>query len=116
MAQILIVHKELACLGGRPIRRTQKPEIGSINWHDLTVPNADELQQFYTQVVGWKSTPYAMGDYDDFNIHAPDSDAVVAGICHARGANANIPPQWLIYITVADVDTSAATLLNWAVK
>ncbi|MFB3107254.1 MAG: hypothetical protein ACE1ZA_20350, partial [Pseudomonadales bacterium] len=30
----------------------------------------------------------------------------VAGICHARGSNANLPPQWLIYINVADVDKS----------
>ena len=90
----------------------KKPEIGSINWRDLTVPNADELRLFYTQVVGWKSTPCAMGDYEDFNIHAPDSDKVVAGICHARGVNAKIPPQWLVYITVADVDASAAICVD----
>src|SRR5207237_1350454 len=31
-----------------------------------------------------------------------------AGICHARGENARVPPQWLIYIAVADVAASAA--------
>ena len=30
----------------------------------------------------------------------------VAGICHARGDNAALPAQWLLYITVADVDAS----------
>jgi predicted enzyme related to lactoylglutathione lyase len=28
----------------------------------------------------------------------------VAGICHARGHNAGLPPVWLIYITVDDLD------------
>jgi predicted enzyme related to lactoylglutathione lyase len=29
-------------------------------------------------------------------------------ICHARGHNADLPSQWLIYITVADLDASMA--------
>jgi predicted enzyme related to lactoylglutathione lyase len=28
----------------------------------------------------------------------------VAGVCHARGTNADLPPQWLVYVNVADVD------------
>jgi predicted enzyme related to lactoylglutathione lyase len=38
-----------------------------------------------------------------------DADgAGAAGICHARGANASLPPAWLIYITVDDLDHSMA--------
>ena len=29
-----------------------------------------------------------------------------AGICHARGANADLPPNWLIYLPVGDLDES----------
>ena len=36
------------------------------------------------------------------------SGEAVAGVCHARGENADLPPGWLIYITVADVDDSIA--------
>jgi predicted enzyme related to lactoylglutathione lyase len=47
-----------------------------------------------------------MGDYQDFCMHpAPGADPV-AGICHARGENAALPPQWIIYITVDDLDES----------
>ena len=35
------------------------------------------------------------------------SETSVAGICHARGVNADLPPDWLIYIAVEDVDGSA---------
>jgi predicted enzyme related to lactoylglutathione lyase len=27
----------------------------------------------------------------------------MAGVCHARDTNANVPPQWLIYVKVASV-------------
>jgi hypothetical protein len=30
----------------------------------------------------------------------------VAGICHARGENAHLPPVWMLYITVADLYSS----------
>lgn len=86
---------------------TEKLGIGSIAWTDLTVENAEEVKTFYSEVVGWKSAPHDMGDYHDFDIISPGSEKIVAGICHARGANANIPPAWLIYIVVDDVDDSA---------
>lgn len=32
----------------------------------------------------------------------------IAGICHARGGNASIPPMWIPYITVNSLDDSLA--------
>ena len=83
-----------------------KRTIGEIAWTDLTVENAEQIRDFYREVVGWSSDPVAMKEYDDFNMKCPDAGNTVAGICHARGSNANLPPQWLIYINVADVDKS----------
>lgn len=85
----------------------EKPEIGSITWSDLTVPNAEEVQEFYSKVVGWKSIPVSLGDYNDFNMNSPESGKTRAGICHNKGGNADLPPQWLIYITVKNADESA---------
>ena len=84
-----------------------QPDIGSIAWRDLTVADAEAVKAFYCDVVGWKSAPQRMGDYDDYNIQTPRTGEIVAGICHARGENAKIPPQWLMYIVVADVAESA---------
>ena len=82
------------------------PAVGTIGWVDLTVPNAAQVRDFYKAVVGWTSSDVAMGDYSDFCMH-PASDAPpVAGVCHARGHNLGLPPQWLIYLTVADLDVS----------
>lgn len=33
-------------------------------------------------------------------------------ICHARGANVGLPAQWLVYITVADLDGSMASCVE----
>lgn len=82
-----------------------KPQVGTIGWHDLTVPNADEVRDFYAAVTGWTPQPLSMGDYNDYVMNAPGGDGV-AGVCHARGSNAGMPAQWLIYITVDDVDES----------
>ena len=91
---------------------TPKPEIGMIGWIDLTVDDAPGVCDFYSSVTGWRPSPVSMGDYEDFNMCSPAGGKPLAGICHARGGNADLPAAWLIYITVADVDTSAATCLE----
>lgn len=83
-----------------------KMEIGTINWADLTVPNADEVRDFYSAVVGWTPVALDMGGYSDYCMNVPESNRTVAGVCHARGSNANLPAQWLVYITVEDLDRS----------
>ena len=45
-----------------------------------------------------------MGGYQDFRMHPPGEPQPVAGICHARGHNVGLPPVWLVYITVDDLD------------
>lgn len=84
------------------------PETGSIAWVDLTVPNADEVRDFYAAVVGWEVEEVPMGDYSDYAMRPPGGGAPVSGVCHAQGVNANLPPQWLVYLTVADLDASIA--------
>ncbi len=91
---------------------TQDAPIGAVVWRDLTVDNAEEVRDFYCDVVGWQFEPVAMGAYSDFNMMPASGGEGVAGICHARGQNAKLPPQWLIYLTVADVDKSAARCLE----
>ena len=77
---------------------------GQIGWIDLTVPDAAGLRDFYQAVTGWTSSPVKMGDYDDFCMHPPGDAQPVAGICHAKGENVGLPPVWLIYITVDDLE------------
>jgi len=83
------------------------PPYGAIAWHDLTVDNAEDVRDFYGAVAGWTPQSVPMGEYDDFAMN-DTAGLCTAGICHARGLNADLPPQWLMYIVVADVDAAAA--------
>jgi uncharacterized protein len=75
------------------------------SWHDLTVGDADKISEFYCAVAGWNREPFDMGDYVDY-IMKDDAGNVVAGICNAKGPNAYLPPQWLSYIQVNNLDES----------
>lgn len=87
---------------------TKAPAVGSIGWIDLTVADAPGVRDFYTAVTGWKTSEVGMGEYSDFTMHEPGSGKAVTGVCHARGGNADLPAQWLVYIIVADLDASLA--------
>jgi uncharacterized protein len=80
-----------------------KPKLGSIGWMDIAVPDAEGLKDFYASVVGWEPEALSMGDYSDYVMKMGDS---AVGICHARGANAELPPVWLPYFVVADLDAA----------
>lgn len=83
-----------------------------VAWIDLTTSNAEQARNFYMSVVGWQPSAVQMSDaegiYSDYNMNDPISGNPMAGICHARGANAPLPPVWLVYLPVFDLDQSIA--------
>jgi predicted enzyme related to lactoylglutathione lyase len=83
--------------------------VGRIAWLDLTVSDASATRDFYRQVVGWSVQDVAMEDggerYADYNLLGEDGSPA-AGVCHARGANAGLPPVWMIYLPVGDLAES----------
>ena len=93
---------------GSEDKAVEASNIGRVEWIDLTVDDASRLKDFYCAVVGWSSTEVEMGSYSDFNINLPGTQDTIAGVCHARGSNANLPSQWLIYVRVESVKASAA--------
>ena len=80
-------------------------KIGTFGWVDLTVDDADTLRDFYCNVAGWTPHPVDMGGYNDYTMIAPDGTPV-GGVCHARGTNADLPPTWMVYVVVEDLDRS----------
>ncbi|HRW30842.1 MAG TPA: hypothetical protein P5227_12655, partial [Emcibacteraceae bacterium] len=80
-------------------------QTGKIEWIDLTVDDAENIREFYQTVAGWSADSFDMGDYNDYNMNNENGETV-AGICHARGGNAGIPPMWIPYISVHSLDDS----------
>ncbi|MXV50242.1 VOC family protein [Pedobacter sp. HMF7647] len=81
-------------------------KFGKFKWVDLTVENAEEVKEFYCQVIGWKSNEMDMGGYADYLISNERSAEPVTGICHKKGTNEKLPSQWLNYVTVEDLQTA----------
>lgn len=84
----------------------KKYPIGSINWFDISVPDAEGLRDFYKEVVGWTDEALDMGDRKDYVMSSPETKEPVSGICHNMGENADLPPQWIMYVIVADIQKS----------
>lgn len=93
----------------------KKFKPGTINWHDLTVENAEELKEFYKEVAGWEVQEIPMKDgeesYFDYAMKDADGNGV-AGVCHLKGVNAGIPPQWIMYISVENITKSVDKALE----
>jgi uncharacterized protein len=85
------------------------PAVGRIYWLDLTTPDAPAIRDFYCKVVEWSVQDVEMKDgdarYADYNMLVADGRPA-AGICHARGVNAELPQVWMIYLPVDDLADS----------
>lgn len=83
--------------------------VGRISWLDLTIADASAARDFYQQVIGWAVQPVEMEDggerYADYTMLGADGQPA-AGVCHARGANAGLPPVWMLYLPVGDLAES----------
>ena len=47
-----------------------------------------------------------MSDYEDYSMNSPTTGDPMTGVCYARGGNAHLPPVWMIYVNVEDLDAS----------
>lgn len=81
---------------------------GKILWTDMTVDNADEIRDFYSAVIGWKSEEIEMnkGEYYDFSMYSEDPTSPTAGICNQKGPNKGLPTGWIVYFGVTDIKKS----------
>ncbi|MEW6991327.1 VOC family protein [Colwelliaceae bacterium 6441] len=87
-------------------------KIGEMAWLDLSVENAEEIKDFYQEVIGWQSEPVSMGDYSDYTMISSEAKSPVGGVCHAKGENADLPPSWLPYFLVANIDESVTLVIE----
>ena len=81
-------------------------------WFDLTVKDAPRIRDFYAQVIGWQANPVSMGEYDDYMMQTQPDGKDIAGVCHDRGVNADLPPYWLLYFYVDNLDESIKQVIE----
>jgi uncharacterized protein len=83
-----------------------KDEPGSLCWADLNTPDPQVAAAFYSELFGWHIEP---GQDGSGYLHIKNGETpldYIGGIPPAQHRDPNAPPNWLIYILVADCDAS----------
>jgi predicted enzyme related to lactoylglutathione lyase len=76
---------------------------GTIGWRELMSPDPEKSQRFYGELFGWsiKTVPFGPDTYRLINA----GEKQIAGIMNFK--KPGIPPHWVSYVTVSDVDAAA---------
>ena len=82
---------------------------GRFIWHELQTTNLKASLAFYTELFGWKTREMDMGPGGKYTI-LQSGNRDVGGVM-AHGADKGVPPSWLAYCTVQDVDAAAKKAL-----
>jgi hypothetical protein len=79
-------------------------EPGSLIWNELLTHDPGAAAAFYTAVFGWEHSESEMpsGPYHLFM----DGEEFRAGMMSITPEMGEMPPNWSVYLTVADIDAS----------
>jgi predicted enzyme related to lactoylglutathione lyase len=84
--------------------RTSYPH-GTFNWVDLQTDDQEGAKAFYGALFGWQYEDIPIGEGMVYSMAGIDGHSVAAlGPTQGEG----MPPHWNCYVSVADVDASAA--------
>jgi hypothetical protein len=85
-----------------------KHPAGSFCWIELHTSDQNAAKKFYGSLFGWTPQDMPMGPNDFYTIFKLQGRDAAAG-CSLRPdeTSMGVPPHWLIYIAVDDVDAAA---------
>jgi len=82
------------------------PEVGEGSWHELMTSDAPAAMKFYSEVFGWQPSETLdmgpMGKYHMFN----RPHGMIGGMMNKPPEMAHVPPQWMIYFRVPDINAA----------
>jgi predicted enzyme related to lactoylglutathione lyase len=80
--------------------------VGRFVWHDLVTPDVEKSKKYYADLVGWTYKDWDMGPGGVYSmIHAGGTEWGGFMPLHAERG---VPPHWISYATVPDVDVATA--------
>ena len=86
-----------------PLHDSTQP--GEFTWHELVTSDHESAFAFYSKLFGWKkSRDFDMGAMGKYLIYG--ADGVDLGGMFTKGKDIPLPPHWLYYVQVADLDAS----------
>jgi predicted enzyme related to lactoylglutathione lyase len=83
-------------------------EVGSVSWVEMQSRDIAKAKQFYKQVFGWNEETMSMGPGGpEYTMWKLDGASFAGGMDMQPMVPANVPPHWLVYFQVENVDPSA---------
>lgn len=82
---------------------------GTFAWLELATSDAPAAKKFYSSLFGWKPADFPMGNdevYTMFKLDERDAAACYAITPEMKAQG--VPPNWALYIAVANADETAA--------
>jgi len=82
----------------------ERPKHGTFCWNELITTDTDKAGNFYSTLLGWEKATMPGGmPYTLFKADGKDAGGMMARMPEMG----DVPPHWMAYITVDDVDASA---------
>lgn len=83
-------------------------KTGTFGWNELVTTDTGAARKFYGALLGWSFDEMPMPGEAGQYIVASAGGTRVAGMFKMTGESfKGVPPHWMGYITVADIDASA---------
>lgn len=81
------------------------PETGTFCWSELATSDTEACKSFYTQLFGWdvKESQGGPVAYTEFKAGGRS----IGGMMKMDAEWGNVPPHWMTYVAVDDVDAKA---------
>ena len=81
------------------------PQVGEFCWNELMTPDTQKAKEFYTALFGWK-----VQEMEDMNytIFMAGEKGVGGMMATPKEKVGQVPPHWMSYICVEDVDKTLA--------
>jgi predicted enzyme related to lactoylglutathione lyase len=81
---------------------------GSMTWNELFTGDIERAGKFYTSTLGWTTNAHDMGPQGTYTLfNRPGGTGNVGGMMPLGPQMKGVPPHWLTYFEVKDVDASA---------
>lgn len=87
---------------------------GHFSWNELLTNDTAKSIDFFSKLLGWTTDemPMPSGTYYVLK----DGDSSVGGLMEIQKEWGEVPPNWMSYITVDDVDASAKKAVELGAK
>lgn len=84
------------------------PAAGTFCWNELMTRDVGAAKTFYTRLLGWTTEEMDMGEMGTYIVFKKGDREVAGMMAMPPDCGEEIPPHWMSYIAVDDVDAGAA--------